>query len=220
MRKLLALPLFVFLIACNNNKNEKTETNATTNADGTTNTSTDNTSPADGSAVMIVHIDGSEIRLSASALVSKDKKNLQAGSPWFAMITSSDGPNQESLILNFVFDTKAGDYPVVGVGFNRGSGDNSEVFGGLMGGEPKITQYKVHLTEVKDLGSNQIGGHKWSISGTFDEMTVPAMGIMLMDETKKHPKEINIKGGSFSNITFDDNWEEVMEKAFEKTKDQ
>jgi hypothetical protein len=108
---------------------------------------------------------------------------------------------------------------VVGVGLTRGPGDNGQVFGGLMGGTPKITEHTVTLTEVKDLGSNNIGGHKWSLSGTFSDMTVAAMDLMLMDETKKHPKEVVIRGGSFSNITFDDNLDEIMKKALDNMKE-
>lgn len=44
------------------------------------------------------------------------------------------------------------------------------------------------------------------------------MGIMLIDKTKNHPKEIKIEKGSFSNLTFDDNWEEMMNKAMDQMK--
>lgn len=44
------------------------------------------------------------------------------------------------------------------------------------------------------------------------------MGIMLMDETKKHPKEIKIDKISFTGLSFDDNWEEMMEKAMDMMK--
>jgi hypothetical protein len=219
MRKLITFSMLAMLFACNNKKTDsdnttRTDTGVTVSNDpGTTNV------PAAGTTKMKLNIDGKDMVLNASALISKDDKNLQAGSPWFAMITGSDGPDDEGLILNFVFDLKPGTYPVVGVGLSRGSGDNGQVFGGLMGGEPKITEHKVTLTEVKNLGSNNIGGNKWSISGTFSDMTVQAMPIMLMDDTKKHPREVVIKGGSFSNITFDDNLDEVMEEALEKMKE-
>ena len=220
MRKLMTLILPAMLFACNNKKTDSDNTTSRTDSGGTVNTSPGTTNvPASGSTTMTVNIDGKNVVLNASALISKDDKNLQAGSPWFAMITGNDGPDEEGLILNFVFDLKPGTYPVVGVGFTRGPGDNGQVFGGLMGGTPKITEHKVTLTEVKDLGSNNIGGHKWSLSGFFGEMTIPAMNIMLMDKTKNHPKEVVIEGGSFSNITFDDNLDEVMEKAFEKMKE-
>jgi hypothetical protein len=222
MRKFFAIALFSFLLACNNKaeKNETaTGTDTTANSDNTTTSSNDNKTTANASN-LDVNIDGTDMSLSASALVSKDKKNLQPGAPWFAMITATNGPNEESLILNFVFDTKPGTYPVVGVGLNKGSGDNGQVFGGLMGGQAKIMPYKVTLTDVKDLGDNKLGGHKWSISGTFEDMIVPANSIMLYDKTKNHPAETVIKGGSFTNITFDDNWEEILEKAFEKTQDK
>ena len=89
------------------------------------------------------------------------------------------------------------------------------MFGGLLGGKPKLTDTKVNITECKDLGSNNMGGHKWSISGEFGELVIPAMSIMLMDKTKNHPKEIKVEKGSFSNLTFDDNWEDMMKKASE-----
>ena len=215
MKKFLALAIFATLLSCNNKK-DKTDTTTETTNDGSTTTPSTNTAPA-GSAIMKVNLDGQDLNLNASALISKDKKNLQAGAPLFAMVTASDGPNDESVTLNFVFDTRPGSYPVVGVGISRGSGDSAQVFGGLLGGEPKITSHKVNLTEVKDLGDNNLGGHKWSISGTFGEMTVPAMELMLIN--KNHPKETIIKGGSFTNLVFDDNMDEILEKAFDKMKE-
>jgi hypothetical protein len=137
-----------------------------------------------------------------------------------AMLTASGGnaADHNSLTLNFLLDTKAGSYPVVGMSYQRGPSGNGELYGGIMGGEEKLTDYKVNITECKDLGSNNMGGHKWSISGTFENMTIPAMGIMLMDKTKNHPKEIKIEKGNFFNLTFDDNMEEMMEKAMEMMK--
>ncbi len=221
MRTLLPLCVLAFLLACNNEKKSGDETTTTTNTtqtetNGNANTNASTDKP--GAAKMSLNVDGTDLTLEPSALISKDEKKLQADLPWFAMVTSTGGSNEESFILNFIFDLKPGTYPVVGMGFNRGSGDNSQVFGGLMGGQPKITEYKVNLTEVKDLGSNNVGGHRWSLSGNFEGMTIPAMNIMLLDKEKNHPKEVVVKNGSFSNITFDDNWEELLEKAFDKTK--
>ena len=138
------------------------------------------------------------------------------------MITSSSGPNNEGFILRFVFDTKPGVYPLTRQNFNRGKDDTTEQYGGLLGGEEKIYAGKVTLAECKDLGSNNMGGNKWSISGSVENLTIPAMGLMLMDETKKHPKEIKIDKISFTGLSFDDNWEEMMEKAMDmmKKKDQ
>jgi hypothetical protein len=138
------------------------------------------------------------------------------------MITSSSGPNNEGFILRFVFDTKPGVYPLTRQNFNCGKDDTTEQYGGLLGGEEKIYAGKVTLAECKDLGSNNMGGNKWSISGSVENLTIPAMGLMLMDETKKHPKEIKIDKISFTGLTFDDNWEEMMEKAMDmmKKKDQ
>ena len=218
MKRFLTLCALALLCACNNKKQTETET-STTPAETADNANPAQTTPASGSGNMTLKLDGKEVTLNATALVSKDDKNLQAGLPWFAMVTGTDGPDEESLTLNFVFDLKPGTYPVVGVGLNRGSSDNGQVFGGLLGGEPKLTEWKVNLTEVKDLGSNNLGGNRWSLSGTFEAMTVPAMEIMLIDKERKHPKEVQIQGGSFTNISFDDNWEELMNKAFDKAGD-
>jgi hypothetical protein len=100
----------------------------------------------------------------------------------------------------------------VGASLNRGKDANTEMYGGLLGGKPKITKYNVTLTDCKDLGSNNMCGHKWSISGYWDEMVIEAPGIALMDKTRNHPKEIKLGKGSFTNLSFDDNWEEMMKK--------
>ena len=92
------------------------------------------------------------------------------------------------------------------------------MYGGLLGGKPKLTENKVTLTECKDLGSNNMGGHKWSISGTCEEVVIPANTIMLMNKSKNHPKEVKIQKISFTNLSFDDNWQEMMEKAMNKMK--
>jgi hypothetical protein len=134
------------------------------------------------------------------------------------LLTATGSEDVQSLSLNFLLDLKPGSYPVVGMGLHRKPNGVAEMYGGIMGGEEKLTDYKVHITECKDLGSNNMGGHKWSISGTFDDLTIPAMGIMLMDKMKNHPKEIKLEKGSFFNLTFDDNWEELMNKAMDKMK--
>lgn len=114
---------------------------------------------------------------------------------------------------------KAGSYPVVGISLTRKvANEKGEVYGGILGGKPKLTNYNVTISECKDLGSNGVGGHKWSISGSFEELVIPAMGIMLLDKEKNHPKEVKIEKGSFSNLTFDDNWEKMFEKGMEQMK--
>ena len=70
-------------------------------------------------------------------------------------------------------------------------------------------------TECRDLDATSLEGHKWSISGDFGELVIPANGLMLMDKAKTHPKEIKIEKGDFSNLTFNDNWEKMMKKAGE-----
>jgi hypothetical protein len=164
-------------------------------------------------------VDGKEVKCSGSVLVSKDKDKLKPGNDYFVMLTASGGADKESLVLNFLIDTKTGTYPVVGSSFSRGDGEKSQMFGGIMGGKPKITSNTVTITECTDMGSNNMGGHKWKIAGTFESLTIQAMGIMLMDKTKNHPKEIKLEKGSFSNLTFDDNWEQMMEESMKKMKE-
>jgi hypothetical protein len=219
-KTILALAAFALFAACNNSKKETPAGEQKDNTKTTTTTETDNVSPPpSGKQSAMVTIDGKDISLSGSVLVGKDKEKLQPGLDFMAMVTGSNGSDHESLTLNFIFALEPGDYPVVGTSFLRGDGDKAEMYGGLLGGKPKITEYKVHLTEVKDLGSNNLGGHKWNISGNFDRIVIPAMGLMMMDKTKNHPKEVVIDKGSFSNLQFDDNWEEIMNKAFDKLKD-
>ena len=218
MKKLFIVSATVLLFACNSSD----KTNNTSNAEPAKSDQA-TTKMNDVPATPVSHstnitVEGKEIGLSGSLLVQKNKDKLQAGSDYLVMLTSSGGSNKESLVLNFLLALKTGTYPVVGFSFNRGADPNAELYGSLLGGKPKLTNYKVNITECKDLGSNNLGGHKWSISGTFDELVIPAMGIMLMDKTKNHPKEIKIEKGSFSNLTFDDNWEEMMNKAMDQMK--
>ena len=135
------------------------------------------------------------------------------------MITTSSGPGNEGMILRFVFDTKAGTYPLTGMSFGRGKDDNAQQFGGLMGGEEKLYGTNVTLTECKDMGDNGAGGHKWKISGSIENLTIPALGIMLLEKEKNHPKEIKIDKISFTDLSFDDNAEEVLQKAMDQLKE-
>ncbi len=203
---LFAIPI---LFACNNSKKEEKKPGPVTNS-GTTITHMPGVSSASFT------VEGKEINVIGSLLVTKDKKNLQPGADYFAMLTASRGPNNEGLTLNFLLTLNPGTYPVVGMAFHRGPSGQGEVYGGLLGGEPKLTNYKVNITECKDLGSNNMGGHKWSLSGNFDELVIPAMGVMLLDKTKNHPKEVKIEKGSFTHLLFDDNWEEMMQGAKKK----
>lgn len=219
--KKIAFPLILlFAVACNNSKKEPAGPSANPENTGTTTTTTPAetpAAPAAGSAIVTYTVDGKEIRHSASILVSKDKDKLQAGAPYLCILTSNKAPNNnESLTFNFLLDTKTGTYPVVGTGFMRGPGNSSEMYGGLLGGKPKLTEYKVNLTECTDLGSNNAGGHKWSISGTCDGVVIKAPGMMLMDKTKNHPEEVKIDKISFSNLTFDDNWDQLMEEGMKR----
>lgn len=226
MKKILIVSLAGFLFACsivacsNSKKEDKPADNTTTTtpAPADNNTTTPATTSSDSYSNTVVVVEGKEIKLNGSILVDKDKKNLKAGAPYRGMITTSSGPNKEGAILRFVFDTKPGVYPLTGMSYGRGDGDAGEQYGGLLGGEEKIYPANVTLTECKDLGDNGNGGHKWSISGTVENLTIPAMGIMLMDKTKNHPKEIKLDKISFSGLSFDDNMEEMMQKAMEMMK--
>lgn len=216
MKKLLILSLAAFLFAC---KSEKKTTPADTDKiingeppappveTTTAYTPTTNTD---------LMVEGKEIKLSSSILVDKDKNKLKADAPYRAMITTSSGPDNEGLILRFVFDTKPGAYPLTGFSYGRGKGDAGQQFGGLLGGQEKLYSNNVTLTEVKDLGENGAGGHRWSITGTIENLTIPAMGIMLFDKEKNHPKEIKLDKISFSGLSFDDNTEEMLQKAMDE----
>ena len=221
MKQVLSFFLLAAMIACNNSKKESkpgTENN-TTSTTGQENTSTTNPAASTGSASVTYTIEGAEINNHASLLVTKDKDNLQAGAPFLCVMTSNNAAhNDETLTLNFLLDTKPGTYPVVGSSLLRGKDPNNEMYGGILGGKPTLTDYKVNITECKDLGSNNLGGRRWSISGTCDEVLIKATGVMLLDKSKHHPEQIKIEKISFSNLTFDDNMEEMMKKAFESMK--
>lgn len=216
MKKSIICFTAVLLFACNNAKKEpaSAESNNQTTTE-TPPTTTPATTPATNS---VLTVEGKDINLNGSILVDKDPKKLQAGAPYRGMITSSSGPDNEGYVLRFVFDTKPGIYPVTGISYGRGKDDKAQQFGGLLGGEEKIYDSKVNLTECTDLGDNGAGGHKWKISGSVENVTIPALGLMLIDKTTNHPKEIKIDKLTFSGITFDDNAEEMLKKALEMLK--
>jgi hypothetical protein len=220
MKKLFIISLSAFLLACKGGKKENNPADNPAPAEQTSSTTTDTPPPStDTYTNTTVMVEGKELKLSSSILVDKDKKNLKAGAPYRGMITTSTGPDNEGLILRFVFDTKPGAYPLTGMSYGRGKDDNGQQFGGLMGGEEKIYGPMVNLTECKDMGDNGAGGHKWNIAGTIENLTIPAMGLMLVDKEKNHPKEVKIDKISFTGITFDDNAEEMLQKAMEQLKE-
>jgi hypothetical protein len=211
----------ILLFACNNEKkttpadNDKI-VNGEPLAPPVENTTADYTPTTN----LTYSADGAEIKHTASILVSKDKDKLKAGAPFLCMLTSNAAKNNnEYLTVNFLLDTKPGTYPVVGMSLNRGKDDKTEMYGGLLGGKPTLTNYNVTLTECKDLGSNNMGGHKWSISGYWEEMPVNAMRAMLLDKTKNHPASVKLGKGIFTNLTFDDNWEEMLQEGMKKLKE-
>lgn len=213
MKKLLPVVVMAMLCACNNSQNEK-KTVSTDSSNLITNPQSPATStPAAGSATMTYSIADTVTTSSASVLVQKDKDKLSPGNDNLAVVTSnSEG---SSLVVNFLFATKPGIYPVVGLGLTKGN----QVFGDILGGKAKITPYKVNLTECTDLGSNNLGGHKWKISGSIEEdITIDAMSIMKM--SPGHPDNIKVSNIRFSNLTFDDNWEQIMEEGMKHLKKQ
>ena len=218
------LPLLVLVTSCNNSNNDSNAAKSESkNPDqpitNTTPTVTNIAPPLTNTVLAngtIITIEGKELKLGGSLLVRKDKDKLQPGADYLVMLTAHSGLGSESMVLNFLLALKTGTYPVVGLNFRRGESPHNEMYGGLLGGTPKLTNYKVNITECKDLGSNNMGGHKWSISGSFDELIIPAMGIMLMDKTKNHPAAIKIEKGSFTNLSFDDNWEDMMQQGVKK----
>ncbi|HEX4875085.1 MAG TPA: hypothetical protein VFV31_00340 [Chitinophagaceae bacterium] len=216
MKKILIPFAAILLFACNSGKKEKQAAD-TTQQTTDVNTTTNNPPPSSytPSTNSVITVEGKDINLSGSILVDKDPKKLQAGAPYRGMITSSSGPDNEGYILRFVFDTKPGVYPVTGISYGRGKDDKAQQFGGLLGGEEKIYDSKVNLTECTDLGDNGAGGHKWKISGSVENVTIPALSLMLIDKTANHPKEIKVDKITFNGITFDDNAEEMLKKAME-----
>lgn len=211
MKSLFFIATMVLFIACNNSKKE----NAGTSTDSTTTVqSADRSteSSAVGTSVVSYSVADTVKTFAGSVLVQKDKSNVSPGNDLLAVVTanSNDG---ESFVVNFAFTPKPGVYPVVGLSLAKGN----YVFGGILGGEPKLTDYKVNLTQCEDLGSNNAGGHKWRISGNIDgEVTINAMGIMKMDKT--HPDDVKVNKISFTNLTFDDNWEQLLEEGMKKLK--
>lgn len=215
MKKTFFFAVIALFFACTNAKKEK-ETGKTTadNPKENTTTSTSNKVPEANAAAVTYMADGStEKKVTGSILVQKDKDKLSPGNENLALVTAN-GPEGESFVINFLFALKPGIYPVVGLSLSR----NEQVFGGILGGQPKITAYKVNLTECTDLGSNNAGGHKWKLSGNVEGgVTIEAMGIMKMQ--KDHPASIKVNKISFSNLTFDDNWEQILEEGLKKLKE-
>ena len=223
MKRFLSVLVMASLFACNNAKKDKpagddpNQPVSATPAENKTTATT--TGPASGTANLTYRVAGTEISNYASILVTKDKDIKQADAPYLCMLTSNAAAhNNEYLTVNFLLNTKPGTYPVIGTSLQRGKDDKSEMYGSMLGGKPKITEYKVTITECKDLGSNNMGGHKWSISGYWDGFVIKATPMMLIDNKNNHPAEVKLGKGTFTNLTFDDNWEEMMEKAMDQMK--
>ena len=209
--------------ACNNNSKEAAKNADSNSVSAPANTgagSSENRAPAAGSASINYTVNGSSKSMYASVLVQKDKSNLSAGNNYFGMISASEN-NADAIFLNFLFSLKPGSYPVVGTAFTgKNKEGKGEVYGALMGGQPKKTPYTVTLTQCEDMGSNGMGGHKWKISGSVDQedVVIEAPGLVKLD--KSHPTSITLSKVNFANLTFDDNWTEMMEEGVKKMKNQ
>ena len=214
---LFFLSLLFLTASCNNAGSDSGKsTNDSLSATKQTVTNTNPvtlTSPSSGTTVTV---EGKEIKLGGSLLVTKDKDKLQPGDDYLCILTAPGGLNKENMFLNFLLALKPGTYPIVGMSFRRGKSPNNEMYGAMLYAKSKMTNYKVNITECRDLGSNNNGGHRWSISGNFEGLVIPAMDLMLLDKTKKHPKEIKIDKGSFKNLSFDDNMEDLMQQGMKK----
>lgn len=168
-----------------------------------------------------IYVDGNAIDLGGSLILQKDKDKLQPGADYLAIFTAPGGTlTKTSLVLNFLMALKPGTYPITGMTFTRKGSQKVEVYGDKPGDKQRLTNYKIHITECKDLGDNNQGGHKWSISGNFDEIIIPAYKYMLESKTVKFPSQIVIQKGSFNNLTVDDNWEQIVNKAVEEMNKQ
>jgi hypothetical protein len=216
MKKFVTITLVALACACNNSKKEKetvtSDSTGTTNTSTTPTTNTETTSTGEGNVSYMVNDTARTAK--GTVLVQEDKDKISPGNNLIAMLTASKSDG-ESLTVNFLFTPKPGTYPVVGLGLNI----RNEVYGGILGGKPKMTPYKVNLTECTDLGSNGAGGHKWKIAGSVDqEMTIDAMSLMKM--VPGHPDNAKVSKYQFSNITFDDNWEKLLEEGLKKMKEQ
>ena len=220
MKKYFLIASLAIAAACNNNKKEEKTPASNETGTKTTETTPPPATSANNQSGIVFTIEGVEIKNFASLLVTKDKDIKQADAPYLCMLTSNAATNNnEYLTLNFLMNTRPGTYPVAGISLQRGKSPNDQMFGSLLGGKPKLTDFKVTLTECKDLGDNGSGGHKWSISGTCEQVVIPATPMMLIDNTNNHPKEIKVEKISFTNLTFDDNWEQLMEEGLKKLKE-
>ena len=219
--KLFLIAAVLFSLACRNTKKEEPVSGypETTTVASKQGQATALNAPANNSGSgVIIFMEGKEIVLGGSLLVQKDKDKLQPGNDYLVTLTATGAANNETLLLNFLLALKTGRYPVVGMSYQRGQQPNSQLFGNILGGKPHLTKHTINITECRDLGSNNMGGHRWSISGDVGELLIPAMEVMLLDKSKNHPREIKIEKGSFSNLTFDDNRDEIMKAALEKMK--
>ncbi len=218
MKSILVSLTVLFALACNNSQKEPDAANEK-QTEPVSSTVPSLSDPAPGGPSVVYHADGVEIKHYASVLVTTDKGENKSELPYLCMLTSNAAANNnEYLGINFLLDKKPGTYPVTGYSFQRGKDTQAEMYGNVLGGN-KATDFTVTITECKDLGENGTGGHKWSISGTWQDMTIKATPIMLLDKTQNHPAEVKISNGTFSNLQFDDNWDKMLEEGLKKMKE-
>jgi hypothetical protein len=219
-RIILYVACMAALSACNNASKETKQDKDTTTSTQTTAEPTKRAvtnAPAAGSATASYSINDTLRTFTGSILVQKDKSNLSPGNDYLGIVTVN-GSNKETFVVNFLFTLKPGLYPVVGISFSRDlPNGKGQVFGGILGGKPKMTNYKVNITQMENTGSNNAGGNRWKIGGTIEEeVTIDAMGLMKLD--KEHPASIKVNKISFANLGFDDNWEEMIKKTMDRLK--
>jgi hypothetical protein len=208
----------LFVLSCNNDKEEIDITASETKVaqTGQDKTVARSVKPEAGNASLSFTVDGNQKNMRASILVQKDKSKLSPGNEYSAILTANEAKN--TFTINFIFSLKPGSYPIVGLALSRDMPETpSQIFGAILGGKPKMTDYKVDITQMENLGENKGGGNRWKISGTVSqEVVIHAAPLMKMEKT--HPESISVSKISFSNLEFDDNWEEMLEKSMNKLK--
>ncbi len=208
------------MTACSNNANESSKNSDSNSISSSASTKEPAQQEQTNASSAIIHytVNGKDKSMGASILVQQEKTTVSPGNNLFGMISASER-DADAMFVNFMFSLKPGTYPVVGLAFTqKGEDGKGEVYGPLMGGEPKMTAYTVTLTQCEDMGSNGMGGHKWKISGAVDqpEMSIDAPALIKLDKTR--PGSITLSKLSFANLTFDDNWTQIMEEGVKKMK--
>ncbi|MBS1509232.1 MAG: hypothetical protein JST86_00210 [Bacteroidetes bacterium] len=198
-RLLFVLP--VVLLACNGSGSDSNS--SASNTPTVQNAPNEIPGATDALPTKIV-IDGTTISLGGALLQQKDTSHFQPGADHLVYFTAPGTTESVTLLLNFAMAFKPGVYPIVKMNLTRKVGTRKEIYGAGPRDLPKLTNYTIRITECKDLGANDRGGHKWQLSGQFDELIIPADEVALK-HTPNHPAQIKIERGSFSNLKVEDN---------------